>query len=61
MLNERERTGLMLVITVIVFLTLMSSAIGILVTIMTGTLLVALLHGCLRKPHPSMMPTTSAV
>lgn len=59
-LDVRERTGLMLVLVLLVGY-MASSGGDILVTILTGTLLASLVHGCLRKPHPSAMPVESAV
>lgn len=58
-LDDKERTGLMVVLTGLVIM-FAAGGLQILVSILTGTVVVAVVHGCLRKPHPDALPADCA-
>lgn len=58
MLDERERAGLVLIVGSIIFL-LVSSGKELMLRVAFGTLLVSVVHGCLRRPSASGTSTTA--
>ncbi len=51
MLSVTERTGFMLLLGILVFYCV-SSGMEIFVAVAMGTLVISVVHGCLRRPHP---------
>ncbi len=60
MLDAREKAGLMVVLSVVVFW-FAAGGLNVLVSILMGTIVIALVHGCLRTPHPDALTTEGSV
>lgn len=56
MLDDEEKAGLMLVLSIVVFW-ISTDGFEVIMSVVLGTLIIAIIHGSLRKPHQDALAT----